>query len=71
MASWRGRLAVFASRGEVDGPRVAECKAALDNWRLHTFFTRECGFSEADALLAAAGLPVPGRAAPKTPGGPR
>jgi hypothetical protein len=71
MASWRGRLAVMASRGETTGPRVDECKAALSNWRLSTFLAKELGYTEADALLAAAALPVPGRAAPKTAGGPR
>jgi hypothetical protein len=49
MASWRGRLAVMASRGEVDGPRVTECRAALSSWRLHNFLTREWGYTEARA----------------------
>lgn len=53
MASWRGRLAVLASRGEIDGPRVAEAKVALSNWKLHNLLTRECGYSQAraDALI--------------------
>jgi hypothetical protein len=43
----------MASRSEVDGPRVAECKAALRNWRLRTFLITECGYTEdrADALV--------------------
>lgn len=51
--SWRGRKAVLASRGEVDGPRVDECTAALGNWRLRTFLTREMSMSSerADALI--------------------
>jgi hypothetical protein len=69
MASWRGRLAVMASRGEVDGPRVAEAKAALSNWRLRNFLTRDCGYTPpaADALidreakLAATQTPREGR----------
>lgn len=36
MESWRARKAVMASRGEVDGPRVAECDAALAWWRVRT-----------------------------------
>lgn len=34
MESWRGRLAVMASRGETEGPRVDEAKAAIDWHRL-------------------------------------
>jgi hypothetical protein len=65
MASWRGRLAVLASRGETSGPRVAEAKAALSNWRLYSFLVRECGYTEAraDALVDSA------VGAPKTPEG--
>lgn len=33
MESWRGRLAVMASRGEVDGPRMEEARAALSYWQ--------------------------------------
>ena len=65
MASWRARLAVMASRGEIGGPRVDECRAALSNWRLYTFLTKECGRTEfdADAMIdaALAALPAPGR----------
>jgi hypothetical protein len=51
--SWRGRLAVMASRGEVSGPRVTECQAALSNWRLRNFLIKEWGYTErrADALI--------------------
>jgi hypothetical protein len=65
MASWRGRIAVMASRGETSGPRVTEAKAALSNWRLHGFLVRECGYTQAraDALVETA------VAAPKTPEG--
>lgn len=41
MASWRARKAVLASRGEVDGPRVAECSEALSYWRMHATLLRE------------------------------
>ena len=51
--SWRARLGALASRGETDGPRVAEAKAALSYWRRRTFLVNECDVSEAqaDALL--------------------
>lgn len=53
MASWRARKAVLASRGEVDGPRVAECSEALSFWRTRTFLIREMKISEqrADELM--------------------
>lgn len=53
MESWRGRKAVLASRGEVDGPRVAECDAALSFWRRRNFLVREMNISEdrAESLL--------------------
>jgi len=53
MESWRARKAVLASRGEVDGPRVAECDAALSFWRRRTFLIRDTGLTaeRADALL--------------------
>lgn len=41
MASWRARKAVLASRGEVDGPRVAACNEALSYWRMHATLLRE------------------------------
>ncbi|WP_067389572.1 hypothetical protein [Mycolicibacterium novocastrense] len=41
MLSWRARKAVLASRGEVDGPRVAECNEALSYWRMHATLLRE------------------------------
>lgn len=41
MLSWRARKAVLASRGEVDGPRVAECNEALSYWRMHATLVRE------------------------------
>lgn len=53
MESWRARKAVLASRGEVDGLRVAECDAALSFWRRRTFLIRDTGLTaeRADALL--------------------
>ncbi|WP_328435740.1 hypothetical protein [Nocardia puris] len=36
--SWRGRLAALASRGEVAGPRVDECRNALSWWTAHETF---------------------------------
>ncbi|WP_237394259.1 hypothetical protein [Mycobacterium paraintracellulare] len=53
MESWRARKAVLASRGEVDGARVAECDAALSFWRRRTFLIRDTGLTaeRADALL--------------------
>jgi len=53
MESWRARLGVLASRGEVDGPRVAEARAALSYWRTRTFLIREMDITpeRADALL--------------------
>jgi hypothetical protein len=53
METWRARKAVLASRGEVDGPRVDECTAALGVWRLRTFLIREMSMTteRADALI--------------------
>jgi hypothetical protein len=52
MESWRARLGVLASRGETDGPRVAEARAALSWHRHRTFLIREGSTPEqADALL--------------------
>lgn len=53
MTSWRARLGVLASRGEVDGPRVDECRYALSIWRTRTFLLRELGISDerADELI--------------------
>lgn len=53
MESWRGRKAVLASRGEVDGPRVAECDAALAWWRIRSRLVLEMGITEerAESLL--------------------
>lgn len=53
MESWRARLGVLASRGETDGPRVAEAKAALLWWRTRSFLIREMSLTEdrADSLL--------------------
>jgi hypothetical protein len=53
----------MASRGEVDGPRVAECALALSNWRLRTALI-DFGYSEAEANRLV-------DSAPKTAGGPR
>ncbi|MDP7727624.1 hypothetical protein [Mycobacterium sp. TY813] len=33
MESWRARLGAMASRGETDGPRVAETRSALAWWK--------------------------------------
>jgi hypothetical protein len=44
---------VLASRGETDGPRVAEARAALSFWRTRTFLIREMAITpeRADELL--------------------
>lgn len=34
-SGWQGRLAVMASRGETDSPRVDQCRRALGWWRVH------------------------------------
>lgn len=54
MESWRARKAVMASRGEVNGPRVDQCDAALDWWRHRTYLIREVRVApeRAEALLA-------------------
>lgn len=51
--SWRARLGVLASRGETDGPRVAEARAALSWWRRRTFLIKELDITpeRADSLL--------------------
>ena len=65
MESWRGRLAVMASRGETTGERVDEAKLALSNWRLYTFLIRECGYSApaadevVDSRTQTPGRPLP------------
>lgn len=53
MEGWRARLAVMASRGDTDGPRVEEARAALAWWRHGTYLTRDMGLSpeRADDLL--------------------
>ena len=53
MESWRARKAVLASRGEVDGSRIAECDAALSFWRRRTSLIRDTGLTpeRADELL--------------------
>lgn len=53
MESWRARLGVLASRGETDGPRVAEARSALSWWRTRTFLIKELNISpeRADSLL--------------------
>lgn len=53
MESWRARKAVMASRGEVDGPRVAEADAALTWWRHRAYLIRDMGIApeQAEALL--------------------
>lgn len=53
MESWRARLGVLASRGETDGPRVTEARAAMSWWRTRTFLIREMNLTEerADSLL--------------------
>ncbi len=70
MESWRARKAVLASRGEVDGPRVAECDAALSFWRRRTFLIRDTGLTaeRADALLdLIEAKPQPGEQQADTP----
>lgn len=53
MESWRARLGVLASRGETDGPRVAEARAALSWWRTRATIIREMNLTEerVDALM--------------------
>jgi hypothetical protein len=46
---WRARLGALASRGETDGPRVEEARAALAWWRHRTFLIRETDVTEAQA----------------------
>ena len=36
--TWKARLGALASRGEVDGPRVDEARAALAWWAAHKLF---------------------------------
>ncbi|KUI11450.1 hypothetical protein AU192_01290 [Mycobacterium lehmannii] len=47
-SSWRGRLAVMASRGEVDGPRVREAQRALAWHRLNAVISAEADASYLD-----------------------
>lgn len=53
MESWRARLGVLASRGETDGPRVAEARAALAWHRTRSTIVREMNLTEerVDALM--------------------
>lgn len=51
---WRGRLGALASRGEVDGPRVEECNAALRYWRIHAALTVDMTAQQAHDLMALA-----------------
>ncbi|MBF6161056.1 hypothetical protein [Nocardia cyriacigeorgica] len=39
--TWKSRLGALASRGEVDGPRVEECRRALAWWAAHKLFSGE------------------------------
>lgn len=59
MEQWRARKAVMASRGEVDGPRVAEANAALSWWRVRAFLVKEMDISpeQAEELLEIARQP--------------
>lgn len=51
--SWRSRLGLLASRGETDGPRVAEARAALSWHRTRATILREMNITEerADSLM--------------------
>lgn len=49
---WRASLGAMASRGEVDGPRVAEARAALSWWRTRDFLISEFGSERGDSLLS-------------------
>lgn len=53
MESWRARLGLLASRGETDGPRVAEARYALSWWRTRSFLIREMNVTleRAEVLL--------------------
>jgi hypothetical protein len=59
MESWRGRLAVFASRGETSGPRVDEAREHLNAWKARNFLVRECGYdaATADSMIDASKAP--------------
>jgi|GEM_PF-4398327 len=46
--SWRGKIAAYGSRGEVDGPRVDEATAAL-KWHRDRKNLLDMGMSETDA----------------------
>lgn len=54
----------MASRGEVDGPRVAECDAALAWWRIRSRLVKEMDITpeRAESLLDLI-VPQPGAAA--------
>ncbi|MGV0645068.1 hypothetical protein ABQE44_16895 [Mycolicibacterium sp. XJ2546] len=64
-SSWRGRIAVMGSRGEVDGPRVDECRFALSWHRLAEAINAEvsAGFLS-DEQAAELINQLPGGAAP-------
>ncbi len=51
--SWRARKAAMCSRGEVSGPRIEACDAALSFHRLRAFLTRDMAVAEqkADMLI--------------------
>lgn len=51
---WRGSLGAMASRGETDGPRVAEARAALRYWRIHAALTVDMTAQQAHDLMALA-----------------
>ncbi|ABK66857.1 MULTISPECIES: hypothetical protein [Mycobacterium avium complex (MAC)] len=50
---WRSRLGAMASRGETDGPRVDEARAALSWLRRHAFLVRNLDITpeRADSLM--------------------
>lgn len=52
MESWRATVAVLASRGEIDTPRVVEARAALSWHRCEGFFSREVERGSLDAATA-------------------
>lgn len=50
---WRARLGAMASRGETDGPRVEEARAALSWLRRHAFLMKNLDITpeRADSLM--------------------
>lgn len=54
--SWVARKAALASRGEVDGDRVQQCKDAVMRWKLFLLLVKEWGMPEDQARAAVAAV---------------